>query len=196
MFAWMKLREGLLIDLNFGFSGNGRGLQLHDVGKIRQNFWRRGRRGGIDERLSRMGDDCWVGEDALARMEGVGAFGSEGIFWIAAGAWRRCFDAGKIQRRQIVDRAGPGELKIFQCGVFVGSCFQARPRQQAQHDVEEDSGNNCLASEAIGIPPVGKWFRLLRFLWGPGAGHYGAHTTGCALAEAAPTYRQLRALQR
>ena len=96
MFAWMKLSEGLLIDLNFGFSGNGRGLQLHDVGKIRQNFWRRGRRCRIDERLPRMGDDRWVGEDALARMESVGAFGRGGIFWIAAGACLRRFDSRKI----------------------------------------------------------------------------------------------------
>src|SRR6266478_5806264 len=73
-FAWPQLGERFLADLQTRTRRASRLLELHDVRKVRKNLRRLERGGGVDQCLARMIGVHGISEDALARMEGVGAF--------------------------------------------------------------------------------------------------------------------------
>ena len=57
-----------------------------------------------------------VGNDALAGMEGVGAFGREWLVWIAVRDGPG-FRGANFEGREIFNGAGPRELGIVESGV-------------------------------------------------------------------------------
>src|SRR5580698_3956143 len=83
MLARMKFSEGFLADLEARAGRSGGSLQLNDVGHIGKNFGSKLRRIGADERLPRVIRTDRIRDDALARMEGVGAFRPERLGGVA-----------------------------------------------------------------------------------------------------------------
>lgn len=68
---------------------------------------------------------CWrdgISENALAGMERFGTLARGGFGDVATRAGScglGCGGGGKFQRREVIDGPGPGQLKIFQRGIFL-----------------------------------------------------------------------------
>src|ERR1700731_2871081 len=124
MFAWMELSQHLFGDFQAWLCRDGSLLQQNNIGQAGKNFWRNYSSGGVDQSLPRVRWRDRIGEDALARMECFGTFAGDGFGEVATRAWssgRGC--GGKFQRREVIDWAGPGELKIFKRRIFALGCW-------------------------------------------------------------------------
>ena len=86
------------------------------LGKLGRSFGRDLRRNGIDERLARIIRTDGIRDDALARMERVGCFGSDGFIRLGVQDGLG-FCGGNFERGEIFDRAGPGELRVVECRI-------------------------------------------------------------------------------
>src|SRR6266699_1166844 len=120
-------------------------MELHHIRKVWKNLRRLKRGGGVDQRLARMIGMYGIGENALARMEGIGAFRWKRLGGLAA---RACFGFRTLHQRKIFDRAGPGELRVLEGGKVARGCGEPRGRHNDKNDVPEGSGNNGAAWNA------------------------------------------------
>ena len=137
-----------------GRSGSGGSLQLNDIREFGKNFRRDLRRSGIDERLPRIIWMDGIGDDALARVESVGNFGS-GRF-IQLGTWEMGFGfATAISSvREIFDGTGPGELSVVEGGVVRQNGVEERKRGEKKDDVPESGGEDGAPGHAALDPAV------------------------------------------
>ena len=147
--ARAQLGQRFLADLQARTHGAGQLLELHDIGKVWKNLRRLRRSGGIDQRLARMRRMYGIGEDALARMKGVGALGRESLRGFAARG-RFGFGALHLHQRKIIDRAGPCELRVLERGIVERRGRKLRERHHDKDEVPQGGGNQGTA----GNPPL------------------------------------------
>src|SRR5271166_1717094 len=125
----MNFGESLFVNFHSRLRRRFRGSKLDYVRHGRENFRGFGGRGCVDESLPRMGRVHRVGVDALARMKCFCRLGGIDLrllcFW---GRLRSTF--GNLQQREIVDRAGPGELRVVKHMIRWRSHRKFRPRRK------------------------------------------------------------------
>ena len=80
-----------------------------------------------------------VGDDVLARVEGVGAFGPQ---WLGGIAVREGFGSGgaNFERGEIFDGAGPGEFGVVEGGVAVNGGGEPGDWRDEKDEVPEGGG--------------------------------------------------------
>src|SRR5208337_4886298 len=136
-------------------SRRGHGSQVHYVGHVRQNFRRIERSRRIDQSLPRMRWMRRIRENSLARMEGVGAFGRRRI-GRTFGARRGFLFARHVEKRQIVDRSGPRQLRIVERRVAFCRSRKLRPGNQQKRHLEGGGRQNSAAGESAINPAIAK----------------------------------------
>ena len=134
--------------------------------------------------------DSGVGENALTRMKGIGAFASESFLRVAARTGRGG-GPGKFQRGKIVDRSRPGKLKIFECGISAGRGGKLRPGHDEKNDVPESGGDYRSARDATFDPAISEKFSAEEFFGRARAGEQSADAASQTLVEATPMDGQL-----
>jgi len=82
----------------------------------------------------------WVGENSLTRMEGFRSF-ARLLPFPGPCAGNRGRLLRDVQQRQIVNRTGPGEFRIVECGVSLGS-GQCWPGNDEEHDMPKRRREN------------------------------------------------------
>jgi hypothetical protein len=76
-------------------------------------------------------------------MERVGTLARDRLGDVATRAWN-CGRGGKFQRREIIDWAGPGELKILKRRIFPWGGAKVRPWRYQKDNVPQGcSGYGC-----------------------------------------------------
>src|SRR6266478_1089317 len=131
-----------------------------------------------------------IGEDALARMESVGAFGSQRLIGFAAWAGFG-FRSFHLHQRQISDRTGPGEYRVIECGVVAGG-GEPGERHQDKNEVPQGGGYQSAAGDAVLDPALFEETAGQEVLRDAGPGQNGGNAAANALVERAPSYVQLR----
>src|SRR6266849_4525426 len=94
-----------------------------------------------------------VGEDALPRMKCVRAFRGERFFRRAARAGLGLRTLGR-QKRKIVDRSRPSELRVIECRKVARGRGKLRERQDQKNDMPQSSGNQRAARNSAFHPAV------------------------------------------
>src|SRR6266481_5081338 len=131
-----------------------------------------------------------IGEDALARMESVGAFGSQRLIGFAAWAGFG-FRSFHLHQRKISDRTGPGEYRVIECGVVAGG-GEPGERHQDKNEVPQGGGYQSAAGDAVLDPALFEETAGQEVLRDAGPGQNGGNAAANALVERAPSYVQLR----
>src|SRR5260370_16494207 len=87
-----------------------------------------------------------IGEDALARVEGVGTLRREGPIWFAART-RFGFGSFPVEQREIGDGAGPGELSVLKGGKVGRGGGEVRGWHDDKNEVPQGGGNHGAAGD-------------------------------------------------
>src|SRR5258708_19374122 len=89
----------------------------------------------------------WIREDALARMERVGAFPRE--MFNSGLAARACFSFGSlhVHQREISDGAGPSEFGVLERGIVTCRGGQLRARHEDKNEVPQGRGHQGPAAQ-------------------------------------------------
>src|SRR5580704_3127073 len=118
-----------------------------------------------------------VGDDALARMEGVGAFGGNRLGRVA-GQNRLGLCGANLQSREVFDGAGPGELGIIKGGVVMNDCGKPGDRRYKKNNVPQRGGENGALGNAALDPAIAEVIAAEEFSGGEGAGEERADAAG------------------
>src|SRR6266436_3835674 len=94
-----------------------------------------------------MGGVDGIGEDALARVESVGALGREGLGGFAARAGLG-FGSFHFEQREIGDGAGPGDFGVIEGGIVTRRRWEMGERHQDKNKVPQGSGYQGAAGDA------------------------------------------------
>jgi hypothetical protein len=134
-----------------------------------------------------------ISEDALARMEGVGAFGSPGLVGFAARAWfgLRSFH---FNQRKIGDGAGPGEFGVVEGGEVGCGGGEARGRHHYKNDMPQGSSDQGAAGNFALDPTLLEEAAIQKVLGDTGPGQDGYDAAADSLVEGAPSDVELGAL--
>src|SRR6266436_6466392 len=126
-----------------------------------------------------------IGDDALARMEGVGAFGGNRLGRVAAQN-RLGLCRGNFESREVLDGAGPSELGIIKDGVAMNDCGEPGDRRYKKNDVPQRSGEDGAFGNAALDPAIAEIVAGEKFSGGKGAGEESADAAEETLMEVAP----------
>jgi len=126
-----------------------------------------------------------IGNDALARMEGVGAFGGKRLFRFAA---RRGFGFGSFHfhQRKIGDWAGPGELGVIEFVKMSRCAGEPRGRHDEKNDMPQRGSKDRAAGNAALNPALLEEAAVEKVLGDAGPGQNGSDAAEDALVERAP----------
>lgn len=126
-----------------------------------------------------------IGNDALARMESVGAFGRKRLFRFAA---RRGFGfrSFHFHQREIGDGAGPRELGLIEFVKMNRCAGEPRGRHDEKNDMPQGRGNDCAAGDFALDPAFFKEAAIEKVLGDAGPGQNGGDAAEDALVERAP----------
>ena len=135
--------------------------------------------------MARMRGANGIGEDALAWMESVGAFGRKRLFRFAA---RRGFGFRSFHFHQgkIGDGAGPGKLGIIEFVKMSRGSGEARRRHDDENDVPQSSCKNCAAGNASLDPALLEEAAIQKVFGDAGPGENGGDAAENALVERTP----------
>jgi hypothetical protein len=130
----MEFGEVFRTDLDMRTGRGNRCLQLDDIGQFGKKLGCELRGNRVDERLPGMIGADGIDHDALAGMESVGAFRSEGLLFFDAksGFWS---GGGDFESWKIFDRSGPGELRVVKRCIVTNDGVQQRKRGDEKDDV-------------------------------------------------------------
>ncbi len=187
----MKSGKGLFADLDMRTRGSLRGGKLDDVGHWGKEF--RGFRwsGGIDQGLAGVRRVDRIRVDALARMVGVHTF--LGGRRVRLRFWRRCgLRAWNIEKRQVLDRARPGELRVVKSRIVPRNDRKVWPRENHEGDVQQGRSEDSAAGKAPLHAAISKDKSVGNGLRQMGALEERGYTAEKILMEAAPSDFELR----
>jgi len=126
-----------------------------------------------------------IGEDALARMEGVGSLRREWLSRLAARAGlglRRLH----LQQRKVGDRAGPGEFGVIELGSSASRRGKLGEWHQDKNEVPQSSGDQGAARDAALDPAFFEEAYTAKLFGHFGLCEDGAQAAADALVEGAP----------
>ena len=148
-----QLGECFLADLQARTRRAGQSLELDEIGEVGKNFGRLRGSSRIDQRQARMRRADGIGEDALPRMEGVGALARESLRGFAA---RAAFGFGTLHfhQREISDGARPGEFGVLERGVMGRRGGEPRERHDDENEVPQGGGSQSTAWNALLDPAI------------------------------------------
>src|SRR5437660_2834966 len=126
-----------------------------------------------------------IGNDALARMEGVGAFGGKRLFRFAA---RRGFGFRSFHFHQgkIGDGAGPGKLGVIEFVKMSRGSGEARRRHDDENDVPQSGCKNCAAGDFALDPTLLEEAAIQKVLGDVGPGQNRSDAAEDALVKRTP----------
>jgi hypothetical protein len=189
----MKLSEDLFGDFHTRLRGDGILRQQNNIWQAGKNFWRDYSSNGVDQSLARVRWRDGVGENALARMERFGPFAGDRFGNVATRAWRGGRGSrGKSQRREIIDWAGPGELKIFKRWIFALGCEEIRPGRQQKNNVPQGGCDYRGARDAAFDRAISEDIFAYKLLSWSGASDERVDAASETLVKAVPADFELR----
>jgi uncharacterized protein (DUF3820 family) len=88
-------------------------------------------------------------------MERLGTFTRNGLGDIATQTWwYRCGRGGKFQGREVIDRTGPGKLKIFKRRIFPRGGGKVWPWRHQKNNVPESGSDYGSARDTTLDPAI------------------------------------------
>src|SRR6266852_8848436 len=137
-----------------------------------------------------MGGVDGIGEDALARVEGVGAFGRKGLIGFAARDGLG-FGSFPFEQREIGDGAGPGEFGILERGRMARG-GEPRVRHEDENEMPQGGSYQGAARDATLDPALLEEAAMQKVLGDTGPGQNGGDAAADPLMKATPGEVELR----
>src|SRR5216684_1649699 len=138
-----------------------------------------------------MGGVDGIGEDALARVESVGALGREGLGGFAARAGLG-FGSFHFEQREIGDGAGPGDFGVIEGGIVARRRWELGVRHQDKNKVPQGGSYQGAARGAALDPAFLEEAAMQKVLGDTGPGQNGGDAAANPLMKATPGEVELR----